>query len=627
MCGIVGFIGNGDRTVLDKMVARIAHRGPDAATTAVFQEERVFLGHRRLAIIDLSDGNQPMWSADRRLCVVYNGEIYNHIELRKELEAAGARFETDHSDTEVLIHGYRRWGRGLCERLNGMFAFAIFDRDAGTLFLARDRFGEKPLFWARTGAGFLFASELPALLDHPDLANASLSPEAIRKFLAYSVFPAALTPYRDIEKLRPGHSLTYDMASGEVTHACYWRFEIDPAPPAPTPARIADWCEELRDLLKSSVEIRMMSDVPLGIFLSGGIDSTAVLAMMRETAPTGNIHAYSIGFDEPSFDESDFAKAAAKKYGVDLNLNVLTMSDALADADRLVTRIGEPIADSSILPTAALCRFARKEITVALGGDGGDELFCGYDPYKALHLAAIYDRLVPKGLHGFIKWMVDRLPMSHRNLSLDFKLKRTLRGLDGRQAHWLPAWMGALDAKDLDDLFAMPMPAEELYAEAEAIWNRDENKPLVDRASEFFVNFYLAEGVLTKVDRASMQSSLEVRAPFLDPRLAAFSARIPASVKFRRGEGKWLLKKALRGVVPDEILDRRKKGFGVPLSRWVNDMDVSGFPPRPLHVDKGWLGEARGRHLHGKADYRHMLWSIFAIDRSVAPLPDQSLSR
>jgi asparagine synthase (glutamine-hydrolysing) len=621
MCGIAGFYGSGSPEILYRMTERLFHRGPDMQNYTIINDLPLYLGHARLAILDSTHGVQPMWSEGRQICVIFNGEIYNHKELRQELECRGYVFRTDHSDTEVLVHGYREWGRELVIRLNGMFAFAIYDREGGKVFIARDHFGEKPLFWSRQRDGIVFASELPALMLHPALANRELDPIAVRKFFAYSLFPGHCTPYRNVEKLEPGTWLDFELATGHLTKKRYWHYAIEPSDPHPSSKQISSWTEELTELLSRAVEQRLQSDVPLGIFLSGGIDSSAVLSMMCQHRDHSSVKAYAIGFTEPSYNESEFATLAAARFGVDIELKQCSITEAVDIVPDLLARIGEPIADSSIIPTSMLCQFAREHITVALGGDGGDELFAGYDPIKALAWATLYQKFVPKDLHRVFLWLTSRLRNSDANMSFDFKLKRTLRGLSYNQPYWLPIWMGALGPSDLEDLFHERVPMEQLYEEAICVWNQSENSNLIDRASEYFVNFYLSEGVLTKTDRASMQASLEVRAPFLDRNLAEFSCRLPSTVKFREGKGKWILRKALSTSLPDEIIKRPKKGFGVPLSNWVTQLDLnpSDRVNKLGHFDK-WSDSAMRLHKHRKGDYKHALWSNYALNQSLVNL-------
>ena len=404
------------------MTGAMAHRGPDGEGFHIDEKQQVFLGHRRLAIVDVADGAQPMWNEDKTICVIFNGEIYNHLDLRRELIARGHRFATDHSDTEVLVHGYEEWGERLPERLNGMFAFAIYDSPARRLFLARDRFGEKPLYYACCKDTFFFASELTVLTQHRHF-RAEIDRRALQKFFAHGFIPSPNALFRNTYKLPAGSTATYSLASGSLQVSRYWRFVIDPSP---TRAREEDLVDELRFLLEQAVQRRLMSDVPLGIFLSGGIDSSAVLAAAVQRIPAGSIQTFSIGFSEKSYDETPYARTVARALGSDHHEQQLTLGLAQQIAGSVLSRLDEPLGDPSMLATYLLARFTREHVKVALGGDGGDELFAGYDPFAALKLARLYQSTVPQWVHRLIRRGAELLPVSSRNMAFDFKLRRAL---------------------------------------------------------------------------------------------------------------------------------------------------------------------------------------------------------
>jgi asparagine synthase (glutamine-hydrolysing) len=606
MCGIAGFAGFGCVDDVGAMTDSMAHRGPDGSALWVAPDVPVFLGHRRLSIIDIDGGAQPMWDADEQIGVVFNGEIYNHLGLRSALQAAGHRFRTSHSDTEVLIHGYRQWGEQLPERLNGMFAFAILDRRRRQLFLARDRFGEKPLFVYRRAGRLAFASELSALLRHRGIAP-QLNERAVQKLFAWGFIPAPNTLYRDCRKVPPGTSLTYGIDDDSLRERRYWRFRIDPdqslvAADAP---RLA---EELRALFAQSVQRRLMSDVPLGLFLSGGIDSGAVLAAAAALLPPDRIAAFTIGFNEPSFDESRYAQSLAKHFGIRHFLQILDLEGAQALLPNVLGRLDEPLGDASVLPTYLLSRFTRQKVTVALAGDGGDELFAGYDPFKALTPARIFARLMPRGLHRGVQRLVDLLPVSDRNMSLDFKLRRAVKGLASPESYRNPVWLSPADPKTISELFALPLTAEELYEEAITLWTQSRGG-IVDRTLEFYTNFYLPDDILTKVDRASMMVSLESRAVFLDNDLVEFCRRLPAHFKLHHGERKWIFKQAMREWLPRQTLERRKKGFGIPLARWLRKWPLPKPPSRANGLfNSNAIEAAWRRHANGEVDERLLLF-------------------
>lgn len=618
MCGIAGFIGWAndaeDDAILARMTGALRRRGPDDENflTLPQGDRRVRLGFRRLAIIDVAGGRQPMETAEGDAAVVFNGEIYNAPELRRELEAAGRRFVTDHSDTEVLLHGWCVWGEKLLDRLNGMYAFCIFDRRAGRLFLARDRFGKKPLYYGPTpDGGFAFASELSALLRHPGVDRA-VDRTAVAKYFAYGYVPAPLTLRCGARKLPAGCAATVDVASGAVEVRRYWEYR--PGEAAPPPGGPDDWAAELRDLLTAAVGRRLVSDVPLGFFLSGGVDSTAVTALAARLGDPAAMKTFTIGFTEPSYDESAYAEAAARAIGTQHHCRTLDYRRAAELIPDLLRSVDDPIADASLLPTWLLSDFTRQSVTAALSGDGADELFAGYDTFSALRTAQVYDRLVPRPLHRLAERVARALPRSADNMSFDFKLRRALRGLGLAAPHWAPAWLGPASPEEVAETTGNPVSAADLYAEAADLWNERPQAGIVDRSLAFYARFYLQDGILTKVDRASMLCSLEARSPFLDRDVAAFAERLPASVKLRNGKRKWLLKKALAGVVPDFVLDRKKKGFGIPLAQWLRQL-----PPPPqaaserlgLNVDR--LNALWAEHRDGRADHRGLLWAWTAL--------------
>ena len=611
MCGIAGFVGAGDRETLARMTGALVHRGPD--DSGLWDNGTVFLGHRRLSIVDLAGGHQPMSTPDGDLTVTFNGEIYNHGELRAELKSHGHVFQTDHSDTEVLLHGYRQWGATLPKRLNGMWAFALYDRKNGKLFCSRDRFGKKPFFYALGSKNFVFGSELTALIQHPDVSR-SVSRRAMQKYFAYGYIPAPLSIYEAAKKLPGGCSLTIDTSTLVCRIERYWELVLEPFEQIP-PNPEEEWGAQIRDLLDRAVRRRLMSDVPLGVFLSGGIDSSAVTAFASRHLPAGQLQTFSIGFDEKSFDESDYARQVAICFGTDHHTETLSLDQAHGLLNECLARLDEPLGDSSLLPTYLLNRFTRRHVTVALGGDGGDELFAGYDPFRALGRAKLYQSIFPRPIHSAIRAVFDRLPVSHGNMSLDFKIKRTLRGLSYEPKLWLPSWMGALDAAEIEELFAEPVDLEDLYSEAIAQWEQCPQTNLVDKTLQFYTNLYLQDDIMVKTDRASMMHSLEVRAPFLDADLVDFVRRIPSEYKLRHGTTKYILKKALEDVLPHDILHRPKKGFGSPIGLWFKNgtlaIDNSSLPG----LKNEFIRRKGADHRAGRSDERALLWNVYVLNQ------------
>lgn len=605
MCGIAGFVGEGGRADLEGMTARLTHRGPDAEGFFADAKNGVHLGHRRLSIIDLSGGAQPMPTADGKQVIVFNGEIYNHLELRAELQARGCVFQTDHSDTEVLLHGYREFGDSFVEKLNGMWAFAIWDVEKRRLFLSRDRFGKKPLYWFFRKGTFAFASELTALLEHPESPR-SVSRTALLKFFAYALIPAPHSAVQGIWKLPAGHNLVLEPGKVPVVKR-YWRYqlEVDETLAQRSETSLA---EELLERLDRAVQRRLMADVPLGVFLSGGVDSTAIAALAVRHVGAGRLRTFSMGFSEPSYDESAFARRAADFLQTRHECEQLDLDKACEVLPQIFDQLDEPQGDNSLLPTWLLSRFTRRHVTVALGGDGGDELFAGYDTFRGLQKAERYARLVPKPVHGAIKALAGLLPVSHANLSFDFKMKRGLGGVSHPAPLWNAAWLGALRPDELRRVFQEPVALEEIYSEAIETWEACRQPDLLNRSLQFYTEIYLQDGILAKVDRASMMHGLEARSPFLDIEVADFARRLPGHFKLRHGTTKYLLKKALEPLLPADIIHRKKKGFGTPVGPWFRTGRLAPKSTSPLARERLAL------HRAGRSDERLYLWSQLCFD-------------
>jgi len=611
MCGIAGFIGHGDQNDLQHMTSALTHRGPDDEGFHIDTEQGVYLGHRRLAIIDIKDGVQPMWNADESICVVFNGEIYNHVELRRELEAKGHRFTSDHSDTEVLIHGWKAWGEDLPLKLNAMFGFAIWDKTQKVLFLARDRFGEKPIYWAWQNETLLFGSELSAITAHSGFLRA-FDPLALKKYFAHGFVPSPHAIYQDARKLPAGHALRFDLSSRQIETCSYWRFRIALKEKPPS---LDEAAEQLRALMMQSIKRRLMSDVPLGVFLSGGIDSAFAAAGVCQFRDPEQVRTFSIGFIQKSFDESHHARTLADTIGTHHRERILDLDGARDLMDDVLGRLDEPLGDGSILPTALLCQFARTDVKVALSGDGGDELFAGYDPFAALKPAALYSEIMPRFAHKGMRRLADLLPKSAKNMSLDFKLRRVLQGLDFGPELWNPVWMAPLEPGDIADLFNDPVHVDDLYSEALALWHEDPNKNSIDKSLEYYTNLYLPDDILTKVDRAAMMQGLETRSIFLDNDVVNFARVLPSAYKFDGCNRKIILKEAARGLVPQSILDRPKKGFGIPLQSWLKDLNLSADGAERFTMAQAPVDACIGAHRSGREDHRLFLWCWAVLQR------------
>ncbi len=610
MCGLAGFVGEVDPETLRRMTAAVAHRGPDGEGCWLDETRGVHLGHRRLAIVDGPGGAQPMWTEDGALALVFNGEIYNHAVLRDELTKRGRRFRSDHSDTETLLYSLREWGPEAQTRLNGMWAFAAYDRVRGEIICGRDRFGQKPLYYAHGRGWFAFASDLRALTLHPAV-GAEIDRQSLRKYFAYGYIPAPRSLYRGALKLPAGCWLRYRIADGDVAIHRYWTFELEPDPAlaARDPEQL---CQELRELMARAVSRRLMADTPVGVFLSGGVDSSAV-AHFAARGSGESPRLFSMAFADASFDESRYARLMAARLPGGHAEDRLDWEKARAAAPRIVAGLDEPIGDSSVLPTALLAEFAARSVKLALGGDGADELFAGYDPFRALRRAELYRRLAPRPVHRAARLLAARLPVSHANMSLGFKINKTLQGLGHPPKLWAPAWMSPMESADLAELFREPVEPESLYAEALAVWDACRAESLVDKTLAFFTRLYLQEGILAKIDRAGMMFGLEIRSPFLDIELVDFARRLPARLKFRDGRGKWLLKRALAPLLPPEIIGRRKKGFGAPVGKWFHEGALTVGPVANLGLDAAFVERVADQHRRGKVDRRLFLWCLWTV--------------
>jgi len=624
MCGITGWI-NLDTTrpdlsdvegVLHSMCERIVHRGPDSE--GLWWDETVALGMRRLSVIDLKTGEQPVFSEDGTVVVMMNGELYNYREVRSELKKDRIMFVTE-TDTEILPHLYKKYGDAFIDHVNGMYAFSLWDLAKRRLILARDRFGEKPLYYGVFDGKLIWASELKALIAHPSVTT-ELDLNALRHYLSFDYVPAPLSIFKGIYKLPAAHMLIVE--NGEIKRRRYWDVAADPQARSKE-ATLEKRAEELRELLSDSVRMRLVSDVPLGILLSGGIDSSTIAAFAVQHA-TERVKTFSIGFEEDSFDESKFARSVAKHLDTEHYEDKLSATTAGELIEDIGEWLDEPLSDGSLIPTFLLARFVRKYVTVALGGDGGDELFAGYPMYRAHRIASMY-RLVPSFVrNGLVRPAVERLPVSHKNLSFDYKAKRFVRAaeLDPVERHH--SWFGSFALDDQDDLLSRDVrerTSADIYAAAREVFEKGPVRDDLARMQYLDVNFYLAEDILTKVDRSAMQVSLETRAPFLDPRIANFAFSLPMKYKLRGSNGKVILKKAVEPLLPKAILNRPKKGFGIPIAAWLRGRlryllhDL--LSPERLKeqgiFEPAYVDRLVSEHEQGIASHHKELWTLLVF--------------
>lgn len=625
MCGIAGLFHLTTPKPVDparvvRMCDAIAHRGPDGQ--GVWTAPGVGLGHRRLSIIDLAGSPQPMPSPDGRAMLVFNGEIYNYRELRHELKALGAEFRTD-GDSEVILAAWQRWGPDCLSRLHGMFAFAIYDLGQRTLFLARDRLGVKPLFYAPLADGSLaFASELKALAAHP-LLRREVDPLAVEDYLAWGYVPDHRSILKGVHKLPAGHSLLLRHDAPLPAPSRWWDVSFAER----RKGSAADLEAELLHLLRNAVTSRMVADVPLGAFLSGGVDSSSVVALMAE-ASTRPVRTCSIGFDVAALDESDHAARVAGLFGTD-HVNRVVSPDDFAAVDHLAAMFDEPFADASALGTWRVSQLARESVTVALSGDGADEAFAGYRRHVFQRNEDRVRGLLPSALRrplfGALGALYPKADWAPRPL----RAKSTLLSLAGSSEEGYARSLAVIAPEGRDRLYSpeflrlrgdyrAEQPLLALMAQAPA-------RSGLDRAQYADLAFWLPGDILTKVDRTSMAVSLEAREPLLDHRLIEFAASLPDALRTRGGQGKWLMKRTMRRYLPDDILFRPKQGFVTPIAQWFRGPlagAARGIAESAALARTGWfetkyLAAAAEAHIAGRADHGRLLWQLLMLDKSL----------
>jgi len=635
MCGITGiFDTRGKRDVGREILVRMNetqfHRGPDEGGTHL--EPGVGLGHRRLSIIDLSTGQQPLYNEDGSVCVVFNGEIYNYQELIPELQALGHVFHT-RSDTEVIVHAWEAWGEACVERFRGMFAFALWDRGRETLFLARDRLGVKPLFYALLGDGqLLFGSELKSLLAHGGLER-EMDPLAVEEYFALGYVAEPRTIFRGATKLPPGHTLTVRRGAKLPAPREYWdvHFTLD------NRMSDGDACEELNRRIDESVRLRMISEVPLGAFLSGGVDSSGVVAAMARIS-ADPVNTCSIAFSDPAFNEAEFAKLVADRYKTRHFVD-LVESDDFDLIDTLARLYDEPYADSSAIPTYRVCQLARRHVTVALSGDGGDESLGGYRRYR-LHLMEEHMRsMLPLGLRrplfGILGHVYPKADWAPRFVRAKTTFQALARNSVEAYFHSVSILRDAMRQQLFSGSFKSALggyQALEVFKHHAGKANTDDPLALIQYLD---LKTYLVGDINTKVDRASMAHSLEVREPLMDYPLVEWLASLPPDLKIRGQEGKWLFKKALEPRLPNEVLYRPKMGFAVPLARWfrgplrqrVRDSLLGDTLAATGWFNRSYLEHLVAAHDSGARDYSSPIWTVLMFEAFLRNVLGEAMPR
>jgi len=616
MCGIAGFVNFDEqrkaREILDRMCRVITHRGPDDQGMMI--EGPVAIGMRRLSIIDLSGGHQPMCGCDPAITIVFNGEIYNYRELQRELEERGHRFQTN-SDTETIVHAYEEYGKGCVERLRGMFAFAIWNANNRELFIARDRAGKKPLYYTITPRGTLvFGSELKSLREHPEFLQQT-NVEALDAYLTFGYVPDPLTIFRDVHKLPPGNYLTFKNGCLQVKQ--YWDFPYEQ--PQSKPFQNEEDClEELRTLLDEAVRMRLVADVPLGAFLSGGIDSSTVVGLMARHSDRP-VKTFSIGFHEDSYDELKYARLTAKKFGTEHHEFVVT-PDICEVVDELAWHFDEPFADSSAIPTYMVSKLAREHVKVILSGDGGDELFAGYTRYATDQKRNGFARLPRAMREGFMQPLGRNLP--HGAWGRNYLHNVALGSLD-RYIEDISTFTRLNKPSLYTNDFRQLLNGSDTAACFREIAARSRSDCRLDPLLYLDSKTYLPGDILTKVDRMSMAVSLEARVPLLDHKLIEFvCTRIPATMKLKGLETKHIFKRAVADLVPSEILNRTKQGFGVPIKEWINQqlrerIRETLTEPRTMqrgYVEPRYVKVLLNEHERERRDHASELWALFMLE-------------
>jgi asparagine synthase (glutamine-hydrolysing) len=618
MCGICGIasLTTGqpiDQAALLAMTQAMSHRGPDEQ--GLYQAGHIGLGSRRLSIIDVAGGQQPIANEAETMWIVFNGEIYNYRQLRLYLQKKGHHFRTQ-ADTEVILHLYEEFGLECVEHLDGIFVFAIWDEARREVIIGRDRLGIKPVYYTEAAGHFIFGSEMKVILRHPAV-KAEIDLIALNEYLSFEYVPTPRTILRQIQRLEPGHTLRYSHQGVQLQQ--YWRLSLARSENRP-PVNWRDYAAMLYDTLKSSVERELVSDVPVGVLLSGGLDSSTIAALMAQLYP-GTVNSYSIGFEEASFDESGYARQVAGYLGTAHHELILTSKMAAQMVPSITDFLDEPFGDSSLIPTFLLAKFAGQQVKVVLGGDGGDELFAGYPTLLAHRMIEVYERLVPWSLRSNLAPKVlDLLPVSFNNISFDFRVRRFLAGrgvpLQTRHHRWLGSFVDEEKEQLLQDWFKPVL--RQTYTQAYAQARECDARLPLNQILYTDMKLYLEGDILYKVDRASMAASLEVRVPFLNRQVVDFATGLPLELKLHGWTSKYLLKKSMEGLLPAEIIRRPKKGFNMPVAHWLSgelrELVLDMLGPERLRrqgfFNYDYVKQLLADHFAYRRDNRKVLWTL-----------------
>jgi len=614
MCGIAGFTGGGNRSDLENMIAAIKHRGPD--DKGVFLVGDVGLAHARLSVIDLSErGHQPMFNDDKSVGVVFNGEIYNFKKLRERLVQSGHKFKSG-TDTEAIIHLYEDVGEDCFKELEGMFAIGLYDFKQKKLILARDRMGKKPLYWAIFGGALMFASELKGLLKH-SFFKKELDLESLNKYLLHEYVPTPQSIFKNTYKLEPATYLVYK--NGEVKKTKFWNISYGGGK-----LNFSESLLLLGEKLEESVKARLVSDVPVGVFLSGGLDSSAV-AYYAQKNYKGKIKTFSVGFEEKSFDESEYAQEVADFLGTEHYNFLIKARDALEIIPNIEEFIDEPIADASAVPTYLLAKHTRRFVTVALSGDGGDELFAGYPTFQAFEAANIYKKIPAFLRSNFTDKLLRLIPDSEKNFNLGFALKKFVGAMGDEAKYIHHNWLGSFRREERENLFRREVwdviKNGNEFEEIDHYWNSITADEIKNKILGLYARTYLMDDVLVKTDRVSMKNSLEVRCPLLDRDFVELANSLPYSFKYKRFTQKYIFKKLMEEKLPKNIVYRKKKGFGMPLAGWLKN-ELKEFCEETLSENKiksqnlfnyEYVEKLKREHFSGKRDNRKKIWTLMVF--------------